>query len=350
MSQFEAIGRMLEARREAERLEAAEEAEPARAAKVAEVAEAAEAAQVHGAPEEPTPERPPNRSHRTAIIVGTAVAVLLVAGGGAVALTTHHPAAAGNVHTSASAASSTPTPGQVAAAQWVLDSVGPTHVVACDVNVCALLVRGGLPTASVVTVGSAITDVERADVVVTTAVIRQTFGTALTAVTSAEPLARFGSGSDLVEVTPVALTGTEDYARQLVLDRAARSRVGAILAGSKRITLANQADKLLLADGSLDSRVCSLLALISASHKITVAAFGPAGPGAGADVGDTTVVISGIDGQPATGGSVPAKALLTLVNAQRPPYQPMTVTSTARGLKIVFPVPEPLGLIADSTP
>jgi hypothetical protein len=359
MSQFEAIGRMLEARRQAQEHP---DTEPAQPGDVHEphhtptvtgstadpgptptrITTATTPATVHGEADSASP-----RARRNLIIICIAIAALLAVGGGAAALvSSHHPAAAA-VH--ATASTPPPTPDEIQAAEWVAAEVGPTHVAACDVNVCALLRSAGMPSASVVTVGSDVSDVERADVLVSTAVSRRMFGAALTAITSAEPLAVFGSGADRVEVTAVALAGAGDYAHRLSLDREARQRTGAVLARNPRIKLADHRDSAALTDGRVDSRLCSLLALIGASHTITIASFTASGPGAGADIPESGMVISTVDGRSAAGTSAPARTLSALVAAQNPPYQPMPITTGAEDLSIAFPQPEPLGLISAST-
>src|SRR5262249_35231009 len=125
--------------------------------------------------------------------------------------------------------------------------------------------------------------------VVTTAASRRGLGEALTAITSPEPLAAFGSGDREVEVTTVALKGTDDYARLLMLDRGDRERVGTSLARNPQITLIDPGDADRLANGMVDARLCSLLALLSASHKITVASFAAAAPGSGSDIPTATM-------------------------------------------------------------
>ena len=432
MSQFEAIGRMLEARREAQRsLDAETEAEVGAAAEVeaeGEIDAGAETARVEslGGPREASVSVPGGRAsvsepsapvvsgdstvgsavavqgvgeldlaagsgvpaaaaggaaagpgagagagvgsegvrrsgasrrvRRNLIIVCAVIVALLAVGGGAVALVSGRHVASTGIAVAVHAGVSTPpaapaaTPDEIQAAQWVVDEVGPTHVVACDVSVCALLRAAGMPSASVVTVGSDISDVERADVLVSTGVVRRMFGQSLAAITSAQPLAVFGSGSDQVEVTAVALAGSGDYAQRLAVDRAARRQIGATLAHNARITLASPAAGTALSTGLVDSRLCSLLALLGATHKITVASFAGPGPGVGVDLPDPAMVLSTVDGQPAAGTSAPAQALLALLKAQDPPYRPMSVTAGVNGLTIAFAQPEPLGLISSAGP
>jgi hypothetical protein len=377
MGKFEAIERMLTARRAALHLQEESEQQSFQADSSASVttsaagtarpAESAPSTVTDATSDEAAATRWPRgtrrlqrsrrllQTQRRRVIVSILIVVLVAAGGGAAAMAlTHHDTAQGSAAGSPSASAVTtplaPTRAETEAAAWVMDDIGPTHVVACDVSVCALLSRAGLPQTSMVTAGSDISDIEGADVVVTTAVSRNLLGAALTAITSPEPLAAFGTGDDRVEVTAVALTGTADYTRQLSQDRRDRKQVGATLAGNARIVLADPADDALLTNGLVDSRLCSLLALISGSHTITVASFGAPGPGAGPDIPAATMAISAVDGQPATGNSPQARALLALLAAQQAPYHPTAAVAESTGLQVSFAQPEPLGLITGAKP
>lgn len=381
MGKFEAIERMLTARREALRLQDEPEQQSSEAGPSASVAasavgtarpvESARSTITDATLDEAAATRRPRgtrrlqrprqllQTQRRRVIVSVLILILMAAGGGAAAMAltrhdtaTRHDAAQGNAAGSPSATATrlAPIQAETEATAWVMANIGPTHVVACDVSVCALLSRAGLPRTSMVTAGSDIGDIEGADVAVTTAVSRNLLGAALTGITSPEPLAAFGTGDDRVEVTAVALTGTADYARQLAQDRGDRKQVGATLAGNARIVLADPADSAPLADGLVDSRLCSLLALISGSHTITVASFGAPGPGAGPDIPAATTVISAVDGRPATGNSPQARALLALLAAQRAPYHPTAAVAESTGLHISFAQPEPLGLITGAQP
>lgn len=293
---------------------------------------------------------------RRRVIVSALIAVALAASGAAALVETRHDAAdpAADAPRSPSAASSSAVPGasaaEVQAAQWILADIGPTHVVACDRTMCDLLSRDGVRSVVLLADATDIGGAEAAGVVVTTAASRRTLGAALAPITSPEPLAAFGSGNGEVEVTAVAMAGSDDYARRLLQDHGDRERVGSSLARNPRITLIDPGDADALANGMVDSRLCSLLALLSASHKITVASFEAPAPGAGSDVPTATMVISTIDGVSATGDSAQARALLTLLASQQAPYRPAAAVAETSGLRIAFAQPEPLGLITGAKP
>ena len=371
MSQFDAIERTLRARREAER---EQEQEGARERSAAGGGGDSKSPTARVRPQAAVPDRSVASAssreadqdvgdaanqrvrdrRRVILLVCYAAVIFAVAGTVLAVFPMSNDAPASNNAAPSASAHPSPTPDEVQAAKWVAGHVGPDRVVACDVDLCAQVRQSGVSAASLVTVGSDITDVERADVVISTSLMRGEFGAQLTAISSPEPLASFGSGADQVVVTAVALDGSADYARRLASDRDARSRIGAVMAQSPRITFLTPEVGAQLRGGLVDSRLSSLLTLISSSHTLTVASFTGTGPGAGADIPEPAVVISRIDGQPvggsATQPNVRTAALIALVDAQQPPYRPQSVLSEADGVKISFSQPEPLGLIAGATP
>jgi hypothetical protein len=249
------------------------------------------------------------------------------------------------------------------AADWIAANVGPGHVVACDVTVCTLLSSRGFPAASLITVQSHLSEVEQADVVVVTDIIRHQLGASLAGVTADEPLAVFPTGasagsstdsstsSSTVEITAVALDGPQSRAGRLAADREARRAAGAALLRNPRIVVAGNA-RAALSDGLVDTRVCTLLAVLGGTHTVTIASFTGTGPGAGADLPLPGVVISTVDGVSATAASPKAAALKTIVEAQRPPYTPLSVgpaSSPNQGLAILFAQPGPIGLLGATT-
>jgi hypothetical protein len=297
---------------------------------------------------------PPEGGRRLGLVA--AVAALSVFIGGAGAATLYYAGDHGTKSTAAAttadaAASAVPTPQTLAVVSWVLSSVGSSQVVACDVSVCSLLLAHGFPASSIVTVQS-VADVEQADVVIVTPVLRRQFGSALDAVVSAEPLAVYGSSSMQVEADAVALTGPSAYATELAADRAGRRTVGAALLSNAQVTFAQQGGtqaRVQLSAGLVDTRVCALLATLAAAHSLVIAGFTPPGAGAGPDVPSAGVLVSSVDGTPVSATSPSAKAVLAVVNAQQSPYLALAATVTtydgAPALRIVFSQPGPLGLL-----
>jgi hypothetical protein len=265
---------------------------------------------------------------------------------------THHPTVVTTVNQAPTVGA--PTAAETTAATWIVAAVGPSKVVACDVSVCALLQERGFPSSSLVTVRLGLSDIEQADAVVLTPVLRAQLGSSVNAIISTEPLAVFGTGADRVEVAAVALAGPSTYAQNLTADRASRRSAGAALLGNTRLTVTGPA-RAMLADGLVDARICALLALLAGSHSIVVAGFTPIPPGAGPDVPSAGVLIESVDGQSTAGpsGAANRQLLLTLIAAQEDPYLPLSAAPGAlngtSGLAIVYAQPGPLGLLTGST-
>ncbi|MHA6763675.1 hypothetical protein [Streptacidiphilus sp. PAMC 29251] len=104
----------------------------------------------------------------------------------------------------------------------------------------------------------------------------------------------------------------------------------------------------------MDTRVCALLATLSAGHTVAVASFGVQQPGAGPDIPLSSVQITGIDHQSPTGASAPARALRALVAAQQPPYRPLATASLVAGvgvpaLALHYSQPAPLAGLDSTT-
>jgi hypothetical protein len=303
----------------------------------------------------PAPERGERRKGRRGVFaLIVAVCVLAAAGGVTVLATSHTTASAtpsATPRTATPSPSATPTPDTLRAVAWVMGAIDQTEVVACDVTVCSLLVSQGFSAASLITVTSGVAEVEQADVVVLSAVVRGQLGAATSVLVSPEPLAVFGTGVDRVEVAAVTLDGSGTYSHELSADRASRRLAGTALLNNHHLTVDATA-RSLLAAGLVDTRVCALLAVLTAAHSVVLAGFLPLAPGAGPDLPSSGLVVESLDGQPATGPTVAATALLTAVHAQQPPYLAMSAApgraDGRAGLQIVFSQPEPLSLLGST--
>jgi hypothetical protein len=265
-----------------------------------------------------------------------------------------HSGAAGQSDPTASAAAApvpSPTPDTLRAVAWVDSTVGPTHVVACDMSVCALLHSDGFPTSSLV-VASSLTGVEQADTVILTSTLRAQLGTAASTIVAPQPLAVFGSGAGRVEVAAVALNGPAAYTQSITSDRAGRRVAGNALLSNTHL-IVDASARSLLAAGLVDTRVCALLALLAGSHTVTLAGFVPIAPGAGPDVPSSGVVIETIDGQPATGSSTAAAWLLSTIQTQQDPYRAVSAAPGSLngipGLRVLYSQPGPFGLLSGMT-
>lgn len=355
-AQFEVIRRVLEAHKVAE-----DDADPEPAPEPASSSGSAERTVplAGGAPSEPEPTAPlpdqpdlpePPRRHkaRTSLIAIAAALCVFVAGGGLTVLYYDHRHTAAATSTDP-AATAPPTPQTLASVAWVLGAVGPSQAVACDVTVCALLRSRGFAGSSLITVQAGIVDVEQANVVLLTPLLRRQLGSSVDPLLPAEPLAVFGSGSNRVEVTAVALTGPAAYARSLAADRDSRRSVGNALLTNQQLTFGPQA-RALLAAGLVDTRVCAFLATLAGTDDVVIAGFTTRAPGAGPDMPTTGVLIASVNGQPATGSAPAAAQLHAAAQAQQGPYSVMSVTTVeaggAQALQVLYSQPGPLDLLA----
>lgn len=234
---------------------------------------------------------------------------------------------------------------RAATARWIIGNVGPGQVVACDAAMCGSLVALGFPASSTVWVRDSALELQSADVAVLTSTLRARLGSGVAAVTAAQPLAAFGSGTRTVTIQAVAHAGRASYERAAAADLADRRLAGTALAANSRITF-TAAARVPLERGLVDMRICALLATLSSGHTLTVASFGPAAPGAGAGVPRNGVEISVIDAVSAAGAAEPAVVLRALVAAQQAPYRPLrTAVRAARAGS-----PAVLGLLYSQPP
>jgi hypothetical protein len=226
------------------------------------------------------------------------------------------------------------------AAAWVASQVSPATVVSCDPATCTLLESHRFPASQVRILGPGKGNPLVSNVVVATPAVRRQFGAQLTSVYAPGMLATFGSGSRQVDIQLVAPHGAAAYRAALKSDLQNRRQSGAGLSGSNRIQAPSSARKQLAA-GQVDSRLMITLALMASLHPVHLVTFGDGGP----DLGSAPLRSAELS---LTGGTQQS-AVLTFLRRQRPPYQPMHVTtkpvSGDRILVIMeFSAPSPVGL------
>jgi hypothetical protein len=226
------------------------------------------------------------------------------------------------------------------AAAWVAKQVSPATVVSCDPATCTLLESHRFPASQVRILGPGKGNPLVSNVVVATPAVRRQFGAQLTSVYAPGMLATFGSGSRQVDIQLVAPHGAAAYRAALKSDLQNRRQSGAGLSGSNRIQAPSSARKQLAA-GQVDSRLMITLALMASLHPVHLVTFGDGGP----DLGSAPLRSAELS---LTGGTQQS-AVLTFLRQQRPPYQPMHVTtkpvSGDRILLIMeFSAPSPVGL------
>jgi hypothetical protein len=240
---------------------------------------------------------------------------------------------------------------RTAAAAWMARQVATAAIVACDPQMCAVLQSQGIPASRLLLLGAGNAGPLGSDVIVSTAAVREEFGSRLTSVYAPVALATFGSGSAQVAVRAVAADGSTTYLRSLQADVAARRAVGALLLRNPDLRV-SPAGRRALAAGQVDARLLSAIGALATPYHVDITGFGA--PVAGASPGvplrwaDISPVPAGRGRDAATLDSVKSFLL-----AQQAPFRPADVTTVrlASGqtvLHVQFTAPSPLGLLGAS--
>jgi len=237
---------------------------------------------------------------------------------------------------------------RTAAAAWMARQVAPAAIVACDPQMCAILQSKGIPAGRLLVLGAGNAGPLGSDVIVSTAAVREEFGSRLTGVYAPLALATFGSGSAQVAVRVVAADGSAAYRRSLQADVTARRAAGALLLRNPHVRV-SPAGRRELAAGQVDARLLSALGALASLYHVDVVGFGA--PAAGASPG---VPLRSADISAAPAGRGGDAATLTSVKrfllAQQASFRPadVTIVRLAGGqtvLHVEFTAPSPLGLL-----
>jgi hypothetical protein len=171
---------------------------------------------------------------------------------------------------------------RTAAAAWMARQVAPTAIVACDPQMCAVLQSKGIPAARLLVLRAGNAGPLGSNVIVSTAAVRDEFGSRLTSVYAPAALAAFGSGSARVAVRVVAADGSAAYLRSLHADAAARRAAGGLLLRNPhvRVSLAGRRE---LATGQVDARLLSAIGALATPYHVDITGFGA--PAAGVSPG-----------------------------------------------------------------
>jgi hypothetical protein len=280
---------------------------------------------------------------RTAIVI-TLVAAVFAAGAATVVLTR---SGRGRPAAGAAGALATAAAARQQAAAWVVSQANPDAIVACDPAMCAALQARGLPSGRLLVLTPGRADPLGSDLVVATPAVRSQFGARLAGVYAPVTLAAFGSGTAQIVIRAVAPDGAAAYRAGLATDIRARRAAGALLLHNSHIHVAVAA-RAALADGEIDPRLLVTLATLAHLHPLNIVGFGSPSPGASPGVPLRSADITGA--APAGSGPVSLHGLMTVLQAQRPPYLPsaleiVRIPSSGAVLRIGFPVPSPLGLL-----
>jgi len=237
---------------------------------------------------------------------------------------------------------------RTAAAAWMARQVAPAAIIACDPQMCAVLQSNGIPAGRLLLLGTGNAGPLGSDVIVSTAAIREEFGSRLTGVYAPVVLATFGSGSAQVAVRVVAADGSAAYQRSLHADAAARRAAGTLLLRNPHLRV-SPAGRRALAAGQVDARLLTAIGALATPYHVDITGFGAPATGASPDVplrsADISPVPAGRGRDAATLDSVKRFLL-----AQQAPFRPADVTTVrlASGqtvLHVEFTAPSPLGLL-----
>ena len=124
-------------------------------------------------------------------------------------------------------------------------------------------------------------------------------------------------------------------------ERPARARLGTALVANPSLEIAPAAQEALRA-GDVDARLVLVLAAMASAQRMTVADF-PAAELDTPEVPRRRMLISAVDGLPATGDAQPA--VRSWLDGQQPPFAPSLVRPIGSELLIGFPAPTQAGLL-----
>ena len=278
-------------------------------------------------------QKPPTRRRSRTVVLAVGVAALLAIGP-LVLVTSHHPAPK-------------PSTAEVTrdeAAAWVAQQVSNTDVVSCDVTTCLALKAHGVSVSNLLVLGQAARDIMGSQVVVSTAAIRQLFGSRpLDTIYAPTVLASFGSGKARIDVRVIASHGAAAYLSALQSDLQQRKGLGAQLANVKQIKISAVAKKQMIS-GQVSAQLLIMLTSLGGHiHSLDVLAFGDSGPGASPGVPLRSVYLA------EKGGAAMARSTLAYLRAQtgyfRPAHAGTTRFDAQPAVLIEFDAPGPLGLI-----
>jgi hypothetical protein len=286
-------------------------------------------------------------------LTGAIILAAMLFCGGALTVTLIHRTTAGNgpagrAQSAGPAAIAGAAAARTAAAAWVARQVDPAAIIACDPQMCAVLQGNGIPAGRLLLLGAGNASPLGSDVIVSTAAVREEFGSRLTSVYAPLTLATFGSGSAQVTVRVVAADGSAAYQRSLQADASARRSAGAQLLRNPDVRVSPVARRELAA-GQVDARLLSVIAALAAPYHLDITGFGA--PTAGAN---PAVPLRSADISVAPAGSGRAAATLNAAKrfllAQQSPFRPADVTTVRMAggqaaLHIEFTAPSPLGLL-----
>jgi len=221
--------------------------------------------------------------------------------------------------------------------------VAGSAIVACDPAMCAVLHADGLPATRLLVLGTATADPLGSDLVVATLAVRNEFGTRLQSVYAPVVIASFGTGAGRIDIRAIAPDGTAAYQAALAADRRSRISAGGQLLRNPRIIVTGGARNALSA-GDVDPRLLMMLAALADQQQVRITAFGDPSPGASPVVPLRSVQIAAPG--PGAGAEASLRSMLSLIDAQRQPFQPLrAAVAGSSALTVEYAAPSPLGLL-----
>ncbi len=190
-------------------------------------------------------------------------------------------------------------------------------------------------------------DLLNSQVIVSTAAIRNLFGSRLGSVYAPAVLASFGSGKARIDIRQIAPDGAAAYQSALRTDEQERKTFEATLAGSLQIFASPQARSQLV-DGQVDARLGILIEGMASElpQPVHIMKFGNLGPGAGVGIPLRSATLAG---SVETLRSTLAFAL-TQTGSYHPAHAEITGLDGQHVLIVEFAAPSPLGLFNPTAP
>jgi hypothetical protein len=227
------------------------------------------------------------------------------------------------------------------AAAWVDQQVSPDDIVSCDLAMCLALEAHGVSVGNLLRMEPGKQDLLESEVIVSTATIRNMFGSQLDSVYAPVVLASFGSGNTRIDVRVIAHAGGAAYLNGLREDLQERKSVGGQLASATRVTLSPIARRQMDA-GQVDEQLLLVVEDLATQHPVNILAFGDLAAGASSGVPLRSVTLA--ETSPAN-----LRSMLASLRALSGPYRPAHIETTRLDgqpvLVIEFAAPMPLGLI-----
>jgi hypothetical protein len=287
------------------------------------------------------------RRRRAAVLLA---AIVLVLGAGVLALTLpRHGAASERL-----AGSDAPTGQALAGAAtarseavtWILQQVSKAAIVSCDPQVCTDLVGRGFPSANLLTLGPGSTDPLGSALVVATAAIQAQFAGRLASVYAPAIIASFGSGNARIDIRLVFPGGAASYRAVQQTALRARKTAGAQLLTNSQIAVSATARAQLLS-GDIDPRLPQLLAIMAASHAVSIVDFVNQSPGGGPASLLRSVDLATVDSAAHLTGAAYLGWMQAFIDAQQAQYLPawlhqVTLSTGQAVLRFGYGAPSPL--------